>query len=156
MDVTATLFIQILTFGSLVWFVQRFLWGPLTQAMDSRKAAIADGIAAGEHGKHQQQLAEKRAIEVIQEARGKANEIINQAQKRGGEIVEEAKATAKIENSRLIAGAKAEITQEIAQVKEQLKQQVSALAIAGAEKILKKEIDLNAHKSILDDVVNKL
>ena len=95
MNVTATLIGQIIVFALLIWFVNRFLWGPLTRVMEDRKKRIADGLAAAERGKHEQELAAQHAADVLKEAKDKAAEIIAQAQKRASEIVEEAKDTAR-------------------------------------------------------------
>ena len=156
MDVTATLIVQILTFAALVWFVQHFLWGPLSTVMDGRQKKIADGLAAGERGKHEKVLAEKRAKEILVEAKDQAHEVIGQAQQRSSEIIEEAKDNAKKESERLIAGANAELEQEVARAKQHLKEQVSTLAIAGAEKIISKEINLEDHKTMLTSLSNEL
>lgn len=156
MNVTATLIGQMITFAVLVWFINRFLWGPLTQMMEDRKKRIADGLAAAERGKHEQELAEKRATEVIHEAKEKAAEIIAQAQKRGNEIVEEAKEQARAEGDRLKAAAEAEIEQEVNRAKEHLRGQVVTLAVAGAGKVLKREIDEKANDDLLKDLVAQI
>ena len=140
---------QILTFAVLVWFIKRFLWGPLTQIMEDRKTRIADGLAAAEHGKREQELAEERAKKLLQEAKQQAAEIIAQAQKRGGEIVDEAKAGAREEGARLIAVARAEIEQEVNRVKEDLRGQVVAIAMDGARKVLEREVNEQAHDALL-------
>lgn len=156
MNVTVTLIGQIIVFAILIWFIQRFLWGPLTNLMEQRKQRIADGLAAAERGQHEQQLAEERAAKVLQEAKGKANEIIAQAQKRANEIVEEAKTTARTEGDRLVAAANAEIEQETNRAREELRGQVVSIAVAGAGKVLKKEIDPKAHEVLLKDLVAQL
>ena len=156
MNVTATLIGQMLTFAVLVWFVNRFLWGPLTQMMEDRKKRIADGLAAAERGKHEQELAEKRAAEVIHEAKEQAAGIIAQAQKRSTEIVEEAKDNARAESERIITAAHAEIEQEVNRAKEQLREQVAGLAVAGASRVLKREVDTTAHQQMLDDLVAEI
>lgn len=156
MDVTATLFVQILTFAALVWFVQRFLWGPLTGVMEARKTKIADGLAAAERGKHEKVLAENRAKEILHDAREQAHEIFVQAQKSAGEIIEEAKDNAKKESERILAGTNAELEQNVARAKQHLKEQVAKLAISGAEKILAKEVNLEVHQKMLDDLSKEL
>jgi len=155
-NVTATLIGQMLTFAVLVWFINRFLWEPMTQMMEDRKKRIADGLAAAERGKHEQQLAEQRAKEVLQEAKQQAAEIIAQAQKRAAEIVDEAKEQARSEGERLKTAAQAEIEQEINRAKEQLRGQVVSLAVAGASKVLRKEIDAKAHDELIQDLVAQL
>lgn len=156
MDINATLLGQMLTFAVLVWFVKRFLWGPLTQMMQDRQARIADGLAAAERGQHEQELAEKRAKELLHQAKDQAAEIIAQGQKRSNEIIDEAKDQARQEGDRLLAAAQAEIEQETNRAREQLRAQVIALALAGAEKILTREIDQEAHKGILEEVAGQI
>jgi len=151
-----TLLGQIITFALLVWFVKRFLWGPMLQMMENRQQRIADGLAAAERGRHEQQLAEDRATELLHEAKGQAAEIISRAEKRATEIVEEAKADARSEGDRLLAAARAEIDQELNRVKEELRSQVAGLAVSGAEKILEREIDQKAHSELLDKLVAQI
>ncbi|SCZ64392.1 F0F1 ATP synthase subunit B [Thiohalomonas denitrificans] len=156
MNVTATLFGQMLTFFVLVWFVWKFLWDPMTQMMEDRKTRIADGLAAAERGKHEQELAEKRAAEVIHEAKEKAAEIIAQAQKRSSEIVEEAKETARTEGERIKASAQSDIEQEVNRAKESLRGKVVSLSVAGASKVLAREIDEKSQEDLLKDLVAQI
>ncbi|WP_303902400.1 F0F1 ATP synthase subunit B [Thiohalomonas denitrificans] len=156
MNVTATLFGQMLTFFVLVWFVWKFLWDPMTQMMEDRKKRIADGLAAAERGKHEQELAEKRAAEVIHEAKEKAAGIIAQAQKRGSEIVEEAKETARTEGERIKASAESDIEQEVNRAKESLRGKVVSLSVAGASKVLAREIDEKSQEDLLKDLVAQI
>lgn len=151
-----TLLGQIITFAVLVWFVKRFLWGPMLHMMEDRQRRIADGLAAAERGKHEQQLAEDRASELLHEAKGQAAEIISRAEKRANEIVEEAKADARAEGERLLTAAQAEITQEINRAKEELRGQVAAIAVSGAEKVLEREIDEKAHGELLQKLVAQI
>lgn len=140
---------QILTFAVLVWFIKRFLWGPLTQVMEDRKTRIADGLAAAEHGKREEQLAEERAKELLHDAKLQAADIIARAEKRAGELVDEAKADARGEGERLITAARAEIEQETNRVKEDLRGQVVSIAIAGASKVLEREVNEQTHNELL-------
>lgn len=156
MNVNATIIGQLITFWILIWFVMKYVWGPITSMMDARSKRIADGLAAGERGKHELELASKRGAEALHEAKQKASEIIAQADKRATQIIEEAKTAAKAEGDRLIAGAKAEIDQEVFRAKEALRQQVADLAMAGAEKILRREIDAKAHSELLVSIKNEL
>lgn len=156
MNITATLFGQIATFAIFVWFTMRFVWKPLTRVMDERNKRIADGLAAAERGQHEQELAEKRAAETLHAAKQQAAEILGQAQKRASEIVEESKGEARSEGERLIEAARAEIDQEINRAKEQLRGQVASIAVAGAERVLKREIDAQAHSDILSDLVAQI
>ncbi len=156
MNITATLLGQILTFAVLVWFIQHYLWEPLTTALADRQKKIADGLAAAERGEHEQELARKRAAEKIGEAKQQAAEIVAQAQKRASEIVEEAKDNARSEGERLLAAANVEIEQEANRAKEQLRGQVVSLAVAGAGRVLKKEVDPKAHQKLLADLVAQI
>lgn len=156
MNVTATLFGQMITFAVLVWFIQRFLWGPLTRLLAERTKRIADGLAAAERGKQELELAGKRAAEVLREGKQQVADIIAQAEKRALQIIEEAKHAAKAEGDRMIAGAKAEIAQEVSRAKEALRAQVAALAVAGAEKILRREVDAKTHADLLRAVEAEL
>jgi F-type H+-transporting ATPase subunit b len=155
-NITATLFAQILTFGLLVWFVKATLWGPMTKMLEDRKTRIAEGLAAAERGRHEQELAEKRAEEHLREAKQQAAEIIAQAQKRASEIVEEAKTDAEAEGSRLKAAAEAEIVQEVNRAREQLRGQVVQLAVVGAGRVLEREVDAAAHDKALEDLVAQI
>ncbi len=156
MNITVTLFAQMIAFALLIWFVNKVMWGPLSGIMEARQKRIADGLAAAEKGKHEQVLAEKRAIEVLKEAKGQAAEVVAQGQKRASEIVEEAKATAHTEGDRIVAAANAEIEREVNQAKEALRAQVAVLAVMGAEKVLKREIDAKAHEALLSDVAAQI
>ena len=152
MNITITLIAQMAAFILLIWFVNKVLWGPMSAMMEARQKRIADGLAAGEKGKHEQELAEKRAIETLKESKDQAAEIIALAQKRASEVVEEAKETARTEGARIVTAANAEIEREVNQAKEALRSQVSVLAIAGAEKVLKREIDAKSHDDLLKDL----
>lgn len=156
MNINLTLIGQSITFIAFVWFCLKFVWPPLMGALEERKKKIADGLAAAERGAHEKELAEKRAAETLHEAKNQAQDIINQAQKRASEIVEEAKDTARTEGDRIVAAANAEIEQEVNRAREQLRGQVATLVIAGAEKVLKKEIDAGANEAILQDLVAQL
>jgi F-type H+-transporting ATPase subunit b len=155
-NVTATLFGQIGTFIVLIIFLRYVLWEPMLRMMQDRQKRIADGLAAAEHGRHEQELAEKRAKELIHAAKQQATEVIAQAQKRATEIVEEAKDDAREEGARLLTAARAEIEQEMNQAKESLRERVATLAIASAEKILQREINAKAHSEMLGRFIAKL
>jgi F-type H+-transporting ATPase subunit b len=134
----------------------KFVWPPLLKAIEARQKEIADGLAAAADGRSALEVAAKKSEVTLTEAKQKASEIIAQAEKRGTQIIEEAKGNAKVEGDRIIAGAKAEIDQEVNRAKEGLRAQVSTLAIAGAEKILRKEIDANAHSELLAKLAAEL
>lgn len=156
MNINLTLLAQAVSFALLIWFTVKFVWPPLLNAVETRQKQIADGLAAGERGRHELELASKRASEELHVAKEKASAIIAQAEKRAAEIIEEAKDTAKVEGDRILTGAKAEIEQEVNRAKEGLRQQVSQLAVAGAEKILRREIDAKAHSEMLTAIANEL
>jgi F-type H+-transporting ATPase subunit b len=156
MNINLTLFGQLLSFVVFVWFTMRFVWTPIMGALETRKKEIAAGLAAAERGQHEQELAEDRAKEVLHEAKAQAAEIVSQAQKRGMEIVDEAKTNARTEGERILTAAKAEIEQESNRAREQLRTKVSELAISGAEKILRKEINAEAHKDIVDALAQEI
>ena len=152
MNINLTLIGQSLTFFIFVWFCMKFVWPPIMNALHERKTKIADGLAAAEHGQHEQELAQKRASEVLHDAKQNAADIINQAQKRAGEIVEESKTDARAEGQRLLTAAKAEIDQEVQRAKEALRAELGTIVISGAEKVLEREVDASVH----DDMIKKL
>ncbi len=156
MNINLTLLAQAVSFAILIWFTVKFVWPPLLTAVETRQKNIADGLAAAERGKHDLELAAKRAADELRGAKEKASEIIALAEKRANDIIEEAKNNAKTEGDRIIAGAKAEIDQEVNRAKEGLRQQVAELAVAGAEKILRREIDAKAHGDMLTAIANEL
>ena len=156
MNITATLFAQIVAFALFIWFVNKVLWGPVTKMMADRQKRIADGLAAADKGKHEMELAEERAKELLRDAKTQAGEIIAQAEKRGNEIIEESKQTARSEGDRLKAAAQAELEQEVNRAREQLRGQVAGIAVAGAQRILSREIDAKAQSDLLKDLVAQI
>jgi len=149
MNFNATLIGQLIAFAVFVWFCMKYIWPPIMAALEERQKQIADGLAAAERGKHEQQLAEERAKESLREAKEQAQEIIARAEKRAAEIVEEAKGDARTEGERLLAAAQSEIDQEVNRVKEELRGQVVSIALASAEKVLEKECDEATHNELL-------
>jgi len=156
MNITSTLFAQAIVFFAFIFFTAKFIWPYMMRAIETRQKQIADGLAAGEQGKKSLEISSKQADQAIQEARVRAAEIVSQAEKRGSQVVEEAKATAKAEGDREKAAAKADIQQEAQRAREQLREQVAALAVAGAEKILRREVDAKAHAELLDGIKKQL
>ena len=156
MNINLTLFSQALSFAILIWFTAKFVWPPLMAAIEARQKTIAEGLAAAERVKTDLELAAKRSTEVIREAKEKAAEIIALGDKRVSEMIEEAKVQAKAEGDRIITGAKAEIDQEVFRARELLRTQVSAVALAGAGKILGREIDAKAHNDLLEKLVGEI
>ena len=149
MNIGITMLSQAVAFAIFIWFTIKFIWPPLMKAIEQRQRQIAEGLAAAERGKQDLELAARRAAEELQRARAQAGEIISQAEKRGAVVIEEAKDAAKAEAGRIVTGAKAEIEQEVFRAKEVLRTQVAMLAVAGAEKILKREVDAKAHAQLL-------
>jgi F-type H+-transporting ATPase subunit b len=156
MDIHLTLVAQAIAFAVLIWVTVQFVWPPLLGAIETRQKTIADGLAAAHEGKSALEVAAKKSEVTLNEAKQKASEIIGQAEKRATQIVEDAKGNAKLEGERILTGAKAEIDQEVNRAKEGLRAQVSVLAIAGAEKILRKEIDGKAHSDMLSKLAAEL
>ena len=156
MNINLTLIAQLVSFAVFVWFNVKFVWPPLVKAMDERKAKIAEGLAAAERGQHEQELAEKRAKDTLHEAKQQAAEIKAGAEKQAAMIIEEARDKAKEEGGRQLAAAQAEIEQETNKAREALRAKVAELAVMGAEKILRKEINADAHKDIVESVANQI
>lgn len=156
MDINFTLISQAIAFSVFVWFTVKFVWPPLLRAIEERQKQIADGLAAGERGKKELELAGQRSSEVLKDAKQRAADIVTQAEKRAAEIIDEAKNVARAEGDRIIAGAKAEIAHEIFSAKEELRQQVSGLVLTGAAKILRREIDAKAHADLLTAIEAEL
>lgn len=156
MNINATLFGQAIWFGVFIWLTMKYIWPPLQRAMQERQKQIADGLAAAERGKQDLELAAKRSAEVLQQARDQAAEIVSHAEKRSAQLIEEAKSNAKAEGERIVTAAKAEIQQEVSRAKESLRNQVAALAVAGAERILKREVDAKAHAQLLQSLEAEL
>ena len=156
MNINLTLIGQSITFLFFVMFVMKFVWPPLVAALEERKAMIADGLAAAEKGKHDGELARQRVLDTLKDAKVQAQDIINLAEKRASEIVEESKDNARTEGERIITAANAELEQEVNRAREQLRGQVVSLAVAGASKVLKREIDEKANEDLLKDLVAQL
>jgi F-type H+-transporting ATPase subunit b len=156
MNINMTLIGQSITFAIFVWFCMKYVWPPIVGALEARKKHIADGLAAADRGKLELELAAKRASETLHDAKLKASEIIVQAEKRASQIVEEAKGAAKDEGDRLISAAKAEIEQESHRARESLRADVAALVVAGAGKVLRREVNAQAHADLLEAIKNEL
>lgn len=156
MSITVTLIAQILAFAIMIWLVNKFLWAPVSELMEARRKKIADGLSASERGKHELKLAEERALELLKEAKENAAQIVAQAQSRQAQIIEEAKENARAEAERILAAGQAEIEQELNRAKEELRKQISGLAVTGAERVLKREIDAKAHEDALKDLVAQI
>lgn len=156
MSINATLLIQMIAFMLLIWLVNKVLWAPLSKLMEDRQKKIADGLSAAEKGKHELELAEQKAKDLLKDAKTQAQNILGQAEKRGSEIVEDAKVKATEEAGRIKASAQAEIEQEVSRAREGLRKEVASIAISGAEKILGREVDAAAHNDMLETLVKSI
>lgn len=156
MNINLTLFAQAASFALFIWFTVKFVWPPMLRAIEQRQKTVAEGLSAAERGRQDLEQASRRASDLIREAKDQAQEIVAQAERRASQIVEEAKNNARAEGDRIIAGAKAEIGQEVSRAKDALRAQVASLAVQGAEKILRREVDAKAHADLLSAVATEL
>ena len=156
MNLNATLLGESIAFIVFVWFTMKYVWPPLNGAIEERQNKIADGLAAGERAEKDLELAQEKATEQLKEAKAQAADIIEQAKKRATQIVDEETQKGHDEREKIIAQGAAEVEAERNRAKEDLRKQVSVLAIAGAEKILERQIDAAAHSDILDKLVAEL
>ena len=156
MNLNFTLIAQALAFALFIWFAVKFIWPPLMRAIEQRQKQIADGLAAGEQGRRELEAAGKRAHDELAKARGRVGEIIGSAEKRDAQMLDEAKAAAQAEADRIIAAAKADIDQQVARAREMLREQVASLAVAGAEKILRREVNAQTHADLLNQLKREI
>ena len=156
MNFNATLIGQSITFIFFVWFCMKYVWPPIMNALEARKKQIADGLAMADRGKHELELAAKKAGDSLRDAKAQAGEVIAQAEKRAAQIIEEAKLAAKEEGDRQLAAAQANIAQETNRAREALREQVAMLAVAGAEKILRREVNAQTHAELLGQLKAEL
>jgi F-type H+-transporting ATPase subunit b len=155
-DFTVTLIIQMLVFMIFVWVVMKFIWPIILGAMNEREKKIAAGLAAAEQGEKDLSEAKSRAEEVIKEARTRAVAIESQAQSRANQIIEEARKAASLEGEKALAAAKSQIELESNRARDQLRGQVVSLAVAGAKRVLEREVDAKTHGELLDQLAAKL
>ncbi len=156
MDINATIIGQTIAMIVFVWFCMKFIWPLIIEMMEERQTQIAEGLAAADKGNRALEEAEVEKSSILDEARGQAREIIDQANNRGSSIVDEARAEAGSEKDRILVSAQAEVEQEANRAREELRGQVGAIAVSGAEKILRREIDANAHKDLLDKLAAEI
>ncbi len=156
MDFNLTLIVQGFAFFAVAWVVMKFGWPHIMAAIEQRQAQIAEGLAAADRSKKDLAQAEEKVNEALREARGKAGEIIAQAEARANAIIDAAKEEAIVEGNRQKAAAQAEIVSATTRAREDLRKQVSSLAVAGAEKLIRREIDSNAHKALLDELAAEI
>ena len=150
MNINATLFLQAIVFAILVWFTMRYIWPPLTKALDERAAKIAEGLSAADKAKTELAATQQRVGEQLSAARDDANKRLADAERLAQSMIEEAKARASEEGAKIIASAKAEAMQEVTRARESLRDQVAVLAVKGAEQILKREVNAGVHADILN------
>jgi len=156
MNFNATLIGQMITFAVFVWFCMKYIWPPLMAALEERNARISEGLAAAQRGQQDLEDAQSKVGESLNDAKQQAQEIINQAQKRANEIVDEAKDAARDEADKIKVAATADIDQQVNSAREHLRKEVSSIALAGAEQILKREVDAKAHAAVLDELVAQI
>ncbi len=156
MNFNATLIGQSITFIIFVWICMRYIWPPIMAALEERTARISEGLAAAQRGQQDLENAQTKVSESLNDAKSQAQEIINQAQKRANEIVDEAKDGAREEADKIKVAASADIDQQVTAAREQLRKEVSVIAMAGAEQILKREVDAKVHAEVLDDLVAQI
>ncbi len=156
MNVNSTFLGQAIAFAILIWFSWKFIWPPLIKAIEERQAKIADGLAAADRSQKELAQTEEKVSEVLRDARTRANEIIDQAHSRANQIVDQAKDEAVAVATRQQALAQDEITAAVNRAREDLRSQLATLAVAGAEKLIRREIDASAHKVLLDDLAAQL
>ena len=156
MNINVTLVAQALTFALFIWFTVKLVWPFMLRAIEARQKTIADGLAAAEQGRRSLELSTRQAEDAVSEARARAAEILAQAEKRGAQLIDEARSAAKDEGAREKAAAQAEIDQALTRAREQLRDRVASLAVAGAEKILRREVDAKAHADLLESIKTQL
>ena len=156
MNITVTLFAQVAAFVLFIWLINRYLWGPLTDALEQRRQRVAEGLASAEQGRRDLEAARLRTGEMEEAARGKAAEIVAHAEKRAREIKEAAKNKAREESERIRQSAQSDVERQLMQARESLRRRVSEIAVIGAERILRREVDAAAHASALKDLEERL
>ncbi len=156
MNINSTLFLQAIVFAILVWFTMKFVWPPITKALDERAQKIADGLAAADKAKSELSSANKRVEAELALSRTETMARLADAERRGQVIVEEAKSKATEEGSKIIAAAKVEAEQQTVKARESLREQVAALAVKGAEQILRKEVNAGVHADLLGRLKTEL
>jgi F-type H+-transporting ATPase subunit b len=155
-NINATLFLQAIVFGILVWFTMKFVWPPITKALDERAQKIADGLAAADQAKSELSTANKRVEAELLTSRNETAARLADADRRAQGIVEEAKSRATEEANKIIAAAQAEAGQQMVKAREALREQVAVLAVKGAEQILRKEVNAGVHADLLNRLKTEL
>src|SRR5579859_792715 len=156
MNLNLTLIAEAIEFIVFIWFCKALIWPWLLRKIEERQKLIADGLAEAERGRSSLADAQKQTEAILKEARERAHELVASAEKAANLRIEESKSQAKTEGERLVSAAKAQIDQEVQSAKQQLREQVARLAVAGAEKILQREVDARAHSQMLDQLKAQL
>ncbi|MHB1199694.1 MAG: F0F1 ATP synthase subunit B [Polaromonas sp.] len=156
MSITATLIIQMIVFLILVGFTMKFIWPPIAAALDERATKIADGLAAADKAKSELSVANQRIEQELAKSRSESAVRLAEAERRGQSLIEEAKARANEEGNRIIAAARVEAEQQSVKARETLREQVAALAVKGAEQILRKEVNAGVHADLLGRLKTEL
>jgi len=156
MDFNLTLIGQTIAMIVFVWFCMKYIWPPVMKAIEHRRKEIADGIAAGEKGQRALAEAKTGSESILAEARQKANQVVDIAHKRSNDLVSEAKQTAVVEGERIVSTARGEAANEKTRARDALRKEVAALAVAGATKLLGREVDAKAHAALLDELAAEL
>jgi len=155
-SINATLFVQAIVFLILVLFTMKFVWPPIAKALEERALKIADGLAAADKAKTDLAAANKRVEQELAQTRNETASRLADAERRAQAIIEEAKARASEEGNKIVAAARAEAEQQTVQAREALREQVAALAVKGAEQILRKEVDAGVHADLLNRLKTEL
>ena len=156
MNLNATLLAQFVVFFILAWFTMKFIWPPLMMALNERAARIADGLAAADRGRAEMAAVEKRVQVQLAAARDESQKILADAEKRAAVIIEEARKTASDEAARIITAARVDAEQQVASARDELRAQFAAIAVKGAEQILKREVNVKVHAELLKRLKNEL
>ncbi|AEG91428.1 F0F1 ATP synthase subunit B [Ramlibacter tataouinensis] len=156
MNINATLFLQAIVFAILVWFTMRYIWPPIATALDERARKIAEGLAAADKAKADLAAADRRVEEELARARTETATLRADAERRAQATIEEAKARATEEGNKIIAAARAEAEQQTVKAREALREQVAALAVKGAEQILRREVNAGVHAELLNRLKTEL
>jgi F-type H+-transporting ATPase subunit b len=156
MNLNLTLIAQAITFTAFILVTVKWIWPHMLRAIEARQKTVADGLAAAEQGRRSLEISTRQAEDAVTQARGRATEILTQAEKRAAQLIDEARNAAKEEGNREKLAAKAEIAQELTRAREHLRDQVASLAVAGAEKILRREVDSRAHAELLESIKRQL
>ncbi len=156
MEINLTLIVQMLVFGAFVWFTMKFVWPPLMKVLEERKDKIADGLAAAERGRRELELAQHRVIEDLKQAKADALDILDKANRRSAQLIDEAKMEARAEAQKVTKLAQEQLGQDVSRAKDELRKQIGVLAVAGAEKILKRAIDDKESQILMDNLIEEI